>query len=328
MNAASTSPDQHFRPRLLERRERLRAASVAAPAGEIDRLLREIDAALSRLDGGCFGICETCGDPIEPDRLECDCLTRFCLDHLNAAEMQAHQHDLELAAQIQARLLPASGLVPSVWDTHYHYQPVGAVGGDYCELTPVDSGQSLFFAVGDVSGKGVAASLLMTHLSAIFRSLVPMNLPLVEIVSRANRLFGEGTPDTHFATLACGFASEGQVEICNAGHCVPLLVRGAAVQRFEASGLPLGLFPAGRYEVCRAPLAPGDSLVLYSDGITESRNPAGDEYGEARLLHALRSGEHFDARAMADAVLRDVAAFRLATPPADDVTLLIVRRQC
>ena len=100
-------------------------------------------------------------------------------------------------------------------------QPVGAVGGDYCELIVLDDGKSFFFAVGDVAGKGVAASLLMTHLSAIFRSLLSLDLSLADVVSRANRLFCESTAPAHYATLVCGRATANGVELCNAGHCRP-----------------------------------------------------------------------------------------------------------
>src|SRR6202043_3987103 len=84
-----------------------------------------------------------------------------------------------------------------LWETHYRYQPAGAVGGDYCEIVASGDGTSLFFAVGDVAGKGVAASLLMTHLSAIFRSLLSLDLPLTDLISRANRLFCESTAPAH-----------------------------------------------------------------------------------------------------------------------------------
>jgi sigma-B regulation protein RsbU (phosphoserine phosphatase) len=138
-----------------------------------------------------FGLCETCRDAIEAERLESNPLVRFCLDHLSQAELLAHQQDLDLATQIQSKLLPPSDIVSESWDAQYRCEPVGAVGGDHCELIVLDDRQSLFFAVGDVAGKGVAASLLVTHLNAIFRSLLSLDLSLAELVSRANRLFAK-----------------------------------------------------------------------------------------------------------------------------------------
>jgi phosphoserine phosphatase RsbU/P len=327
MNAASTSPASSFAPQLLERRARLLAASASVSAAYLGELIAEIDAALGRIDSGSFGLCEVCHDTIEKDRLEQNPLVRFCLDHLSQAEMQAHQQDLDLAAQIQSRLLPARDIALEDWDTQYRYEPVGAVGGDYCELIVPDNGKSLFFAVGDVAGKGVAASLLMTHLSAILRSLLSLELSLGDMVTRANRLFCESTAPAQYATLACGRATENGVEICNAGHCAPLLLRRDATQRLESTGVPLGLFCGAPYTVRHLKLDVGDSLVLYSDGVTEAEDPQGDEYQEERLVLSLRDCFDQSAREMADRVLRDVARFRRTSRPADDVTLLVVRRR-
>ena len=134
MNATSTSTGQMFRPQLLERRARLQAAADSVSPAYFNDLIAEIDAALGRIDSGSYGLCETCHDTIEADRLERNPLVRFCLDHLSQAELLAHQQDLELATQIQSKLLPPRDIVLEKWDTQYRYEPVGAVGGDYCEL--------------------------------------------------------------------------------------------------------------------------------------------------------------------------------------------------
>ena len=304
-----------------------RRLATSVSAAYLNDLIAEIDSALGRIDTGSYGLCETCHDPIEADRLECNPLVRFCLDHLSQAELLAHQQDLDLATQIQSKLLPPRDIALECWDTQYRYEPVGAVGGDYCELIAPGDGQSLFFAVGDVAGKGVAASLLMTHLSAIFRSLLSLDLSLADVVSRANRLFCESTAPAQYATLVCGRATANGVELCNAGHCTPLLLRRDATQRLDSTGLPLGLFCGGQYTVQHINLGAGESLVLYSDGITEAQDPAGDEYQEERLIRSLRDHLEQGADAMADSVLRDVARFRQKRPPVDDMTLLIVRRR-
>ena len=327
MNAAPSIAGHTFRPQLLERRTRLQAAAGSVPDDYFTSLIAEIDAALTRIDTGQFGVCESCHDSIEADRLAHNPLVRFCLDHLSQAEMRAHQQDLDLATQIQSKLLPPRDIALEHWQTQYRYQPVGAVGGDYCELIVLGDGKSLFFAVGDVAGKGVAASLLMTHLSAIFRSLLSLDLSLADLVSRANRLFCESTAPAHYATLVCGRATEEGVEICNAGHCPPLLLGRDATQRLESTGLPLGLFCGGQYTVCHLSLDDGECLVLYSDGITEAQDPAGDDYQEDRLIRSLREHTEQSAETMADGVLQDVARFRQTRPPVDDMTLLIVRRR-
>jgi sigma-B regulation protein RsbU (phosphoserine phosphatase) len=319
--------DSAFRPQLLERRARLQAAGNSVSAAYLNSLLAEVDAALGRIENGSFGLCETCHDPIEAGRLEGNPLERFCLDHLSAAELRAHQEDLDLATQIQSKLLPPRDIVLENWDAQYRYRPVAAVGGDYCELTAMQDGKSVFFAVGDVAGKGVAASLLMTHLSAIFRSLLSLDLPLAEMVGRANRLFCESTAPAHYATLACGRATADEVQLCNAGHCPPLLLLRDGTRRLDSTGLPLGLFCGGQYTVQHLHPGVGETLVLYSDGISEAQDDAGHDFGDDGLIRSLR--EHYDegANAMADGVLRDVGRFRENCPPADDMTLLIVRRR-
>jgi sigma-B regulation protein RsbU (phosphoserine phosphatase) len=315
----------------MERRARLQAASGSVSDDYLNGLLAEVDAALAKIDLGRYGLCETCNDPIEKDRLELNPLCRFCLDHLDDKERAHHQKDLDLATQIQFQLLPPKNLTLERWETQYRYEPVGAVGGDYCEVSllgdPAGGTQSLFFAVGDVAGKGVAASLLMMHLSAIFRSLLSMDLSLAEIVSRANQLFCESTGPAHYATLVCGRTTPDGIEICNAGHCPPILLRNQGTERVDSNGLPLGLFAGGQYTVAHYAPGIGESLVLYSDGITEATNPSGDDYQHERLVRSLRERIDHGAHAMCDAVLDDLGRFRENNPASDDVTLLVVRRR-
>jgi sigma-B regulation protein RsbU (phosphoserine phosphatase) len=328
MSSAPVPALETFRPQLLERRERLLAASASVSGEYLHALIQEIDGALQRIDTGAYGRCETCHDPIEPERLVQDPLARFCLDHLSPDELQAHQQDLDLAKQIQSQLLPPRRMALEAWDAYYRYEPVGAVGGDYCELILPEDGKSLFFATGDVAGKGVAASLLMTHLSAIFRSLLSLDLPLGEVMARANRLFCDSTAPAHYATMACGRATPHGVELCNAGHCPPLaLRRRGGIERFDSTGLPLGLFCGVQYTVRNVTLNEGDTLVLFSDGVTEALSPEGSEYGEDRLVAALRDYADRDASSMATGVLRDLRSFCGARPPVDDMTLLVLRRR-
>jgi len=179
-------------------------------------LLSEVDAALGRIDEGSYGICETCHESVEKERLLNDPLVRFCLDHLTRKEQLALQSDLELAARIQQGLLPPPELSAAGWHVRYHYEPAGPVSGDYCDVLESDGG--LLFLFGDVSGKGVAASMLMSHLHATFRSLARANLPLQRMVEAANRIFSESTLAGQFATLVVGRATEdGSVEFVSAG---------------------------------------------------------------------------------------------------------------
>ena len=239
--------DQAVRGQLVSRRERITEALSGGRSPSLEHLLGDIDAALERLKNGTFGVCETCHDPIENDRILADPLCRNCLDHLSAPERRALERDLDLASQIQRGLLPKAPVDSAGWDLAFTYEPAGAVSGDYCDLIPVGEGGGLFM-LGDVTGKGVAASMLMAQLHAIFRSLATVTTAVTALVEKANRVFCQSGLTSHFATLVCGrFNATGQVEICNAGHCLPLHVRRTNVVAIPSAGLPVGILCDGEY---------------------------------------------------------------------------------
>jgi len=172
--------DQFLRTQLEQRRQRLETGIALSPENSpLVRLLEEVDSALARMEKGTYGLCETCHDAVERHRLIADPLIRYCLDHLTAEQQRALEQDLELAARIQRALLPRQDLRVGNWQVHYHYEPAGPVSGDYCDLIHSDGeAGDLLFLLGDVSGKGVAASMLMSQLHAMFRSLASVGLPL------------------------------------------------------------------------------------------------------------------------------------------------------
>src|SRR5882762_11178630 len=248
-----------LREQLTERRERLEHATDLVPDDEqVRRLLREVDRALARMDKGTFGICETCHDPVEAERLVADPLMEYCLDHLTRPQRQALERDLDLAARVLRGLLPPPSQSFPGYEVARHYEGAGPVSGDYCDAVSGDGG-SLYFAIGDVSGKGVAASMLMAHLHATLRALVPLNLPLDQLVTRASGLFCESALPSHFATLVLGRAFRGgEVELTNAGHVPPLIVRGRDIERIAPTGIPIGMFCDARFTSTRLRLSPGD----------------------------------------------------------------------
>lgn len=316
-----------LRDQLLDRRDKLEsAARTLGRSDDLTRLLREIDAALLRMDAGTFGICATCADPIEMDRLLADPLLRFCLDHLTPLEQRALEQDLDLAARIQRELLPKAHAGVDGWEIAYHYQPAGPVSGDYCDLIQGDAGQ-VFFLVGDVAGKGVAAAMLMSHLSATLRTLTSLGLPLGDVMERASRVFCESTLPTHYATLVCGRGlPSGEIEVCNAGHPPPLVIRATGIARIDATGLPIGMFCSERFSSQAVRLAPGEMLLLYTDGLPEARNPADEDYGVDRLVSLAASLAARSPKEIVEACVRDLAAFRGVPTVADDLTIMAVRR--
>jgi len=315
-----------IRDELSSRRIKLeRAVASASEDGELTRLLSEVDAALERLQTGRYGLCETCHDPIETDRLMADPITRFCLDHLTSSEQKALQEDLDLAARIQKGLLPASGLRHGGWDVTYHYEPLGPVSGDYCDLLPKEDGR-LFFALGDAAGKGVAASMLMAHLNAMFRTLIEVDLPLEDMLERASRVFCESTLPTHYATLTCGWARpSGELVICSAGHPPSILLAGRGATEVWAQGLPLGLFCQERFKPVSLALEPGDTLLMYSDGLTEARDAAGEEFGRERLLALAAESSALSPEKLVAACVRGARGHQKGAPRTDDLTVMALR---
>lgn len=318
---------------LLDRREKLMATISQSQDTKLLQLLQEVDAALGRMTAGSYGVCEVCHDPIEAERLMVDPLVRYCLPDLTPRQQRLLEQDLDLTSQMQWALLPQRNLRHDGWEVHYLYEPLGPVGGDYCDILMPENGDGdLFFLLGDVSGKGIASSMMMAHLHAIFRSLITIGLPINQLVERANRIFCESTIPAYYATLVCGRASKsGEIEICNAGHCPPLLIRrgeveGTAVESIPATGLPIGLFYTGQYAAQKIQLHPGESLFLYTDGLAEGRNPAGAEYGPERLSSVLGDFHALAPRLLNGKCMDDFGAFLSGAPKTDDLTILSFRR--
>jgi sigma-B regulation protein RsbU (phosphoserine phosphatase) len=167
----------------------------------------------------------------------------------------------------------------------------------------------------------------MAHLHATFRTLVSLNLPLAQIVERTSRMFCESTLPAHFATLACGKAgSEGELEICNAGHTHPFLVRGATIERVVSTGLPLGMFCEEQFAVRKAHMNPGDTILLYTDGLSEALNEPGLEYGTERLSDIVQSHHDLPPAELISICVEDLKTYRAGTPMGDDLTIMAVRR--
>jgi sigma-B regulation protein RsbU (phosphoserine phosphatase) len=324
-----TIRDTLLRAQLLDRRRKLESA-IAESRGiaHLVRLLQQVDSALEQMDKGSYGLCDVCREPVEEERLLVDPLIRTCLDHLTPDQRRALEQDLDLASRIQGQLLPQRNLRSVGWEVYYHYEAVGSVSGDYCDLmNPEPAGGDLFFLVGDVAGKGVAASMLMAHLHAIFRSLIPLGLPVDHLIGRANRVFCESTSSAQFATLVCGRAGKsGEVEVCNAGHCPPLLVRAGEITSLEATGVPIGIFSSADYSVKRIQLAAGDGLLLYTDGLSEARDRSHNEYGAERLARLMKDRYALAPQALVSTCLEDLKTFQSGTPRTDDLTLMAVRR--
>lgn len=326
--AQGGGPAAPLRAHLLTRRRRLAAAAPRAAGSDLVRLLGEVDSALERLDGGTWGLCERCDETLEEDRLLANPLVRVCLGCLTDGERRALERDLELAATIQAALLPARRVRRDGWDVAYRYLPLGPVSGDHCDVWGArEAGMPNHFVLGDVSGKGVAAALLMSHLRAALRALAGMGLPLESMVGRANHLLCESTAASSYATLVVGrLDPAGSVELCNAGHCPPVLALRGGTTTLPATGFPLGLLSESRFDVQRFVLEPGETLFVYSDGLSETTNGNGEELGAASVVEMVGALADRDLDALLDGCLERAALLRGDAPRGDDLTMMAVRR--
>jgi phosphoserine phosphatase RsbU/P len=310
-----------LRDQLLLRREKLQAAVARSQTANLLQLLEQVDKALEKTEQGRFGECDACHGTVETARLMADPLTRVCLDCLRPEEQRALEQDLALAGRIQSGLLPRADVNAAGWQAAFHYEPAGPVSGDYCDV--VQNGKDVYFMVGDVSGKGVAASMLMANLHAMFRVLIPSGLPLAQLVERANRIFSDSTLPTQYVTLVVGRAGgDGDLEICNGGHLPPLHVQAGGVTAIAAAALPVGMFHDQEFRSTQLSFAPGDSLVIYTDGFTEAQGRDGLEYGAQRLSKVLEGRHGHAPRKLVDACVSDLAAFRNGSPKVDDQTLM------
>jgi sigma-B regulation protein RsbU (phosphoserine phosphatase) len=317
--------DAMMREQLLDRQTRLRNAQLRnALDMDVSRLLNEVDAALERLENGTYGLCDTCHDPIEPERLLADPLVRLCLGDVTQKELNAIQDDLMLAAEIQKGLLPQPNQSSDFWQVDFAYHPTGVVSGDYVDVMRHDG--ELYFILGDVSGKGMAASILMSNLHAMFRALIPLGLELCDLMARANRIFAESTLANQYATLILGKMNRhGEVEMCNAGHLPPIIVGGEQSVELDSTGLPLGMFSDSSFVASGVRLAPGETLLVFTDGVTEANAADGSEFGTERLRESINGSAYGHPTELLQTCVNAVAAFRNGVARNDDLTMLALK---
>ncbi|MFN0278042.1 MAG: PP2C family protein-serine/threonine phosphatase [Pyrinomonadaceae bacterium] len=314
--------DAAVQEELLGRLQRLRDVSLEnGRASDLATFLKEVDTAIAKFEEGTYGICEECHESMNVETMLADPLARICLDELTGKQKTALEDDLEFAAQIQRGLLPERDISHGAWRVDYVYEPAQLISGDYCDVIVEDG--SLYFLLGDVSGKGMAASLLMSNLHAIFHSLVPLKLELSELMVRANRLLLKSSLANQFATLVVGRASsDGEVETVNAGHLPPFVIKNGVKSELNHAGLPLGMFCEAEFESQMVQLQSGDSLLLYTDGVTETSNADGTEFGAQRLGDTVKGFPVAGPGELIARCLEHVVEFRGSAERKDDLSIL------
>ena len=325
MAIGETAYVNSVREQLLAGRARLADVLAGGEKEHIDHLLNQVDQALQRIEDGTFGICEECHTDIGEEWLRENPLTTVCLEHMTVKQQRALEYDLELAAEIQKGLLPPADFAAPGWQVGYHYVPAGVVGGDYCDLIKGNDGR-LHFVMADVSGKGVAAAMLSSNLRAIFRALIPVGLSGPEVMKRANQLFRQNALPAQYATVVYGWASpDGELEIVNAGHLPALLASESDVRLFESTNAPVGMFEDQEYIPVKAHFKCGQTLVLYTDGVSETENDGGEEYGLARLSSLIEEHCSKYPRELVGLCREQLMRFRGRRERFDDETLLAIQ---
>jgi sigma-B regulation protein RsbU (phosphoserine phosphatase) len=243
------------------------------------------------------------------------------------------ENELDLAARIQADLFPASMPVVEGYDLAARNRPARRCGGDYYDVLPLAGATGddrLLLCVADVAGKGLPAALVMSNVQATLRALLARADSLPALAGQASELLYASTAPEKYVTAALVDLDPrtGVLHFVGAGHVDTLIVRGdGSFVTLSSTGLPLGLLPAGLpFEEASFALSPGDTLVLFSDGVPEAQNAADEEYGEARLLEVLRASTGEPAATIIERVIASIDAFVGGAPQFDDITLLVVRR--
>jgi serine phosphatase RsbU (regulator of sigma subunit) len=241
-------------------------------------------------------------------------------------------HELTIGRQIQRSLLP--GRFPEVpgWRFAADYEPAREVGGDLYDVFKLrgDRDDVVVLLIADVTGKGVPAALLMADTKALLHAAADNASGPADALTRVNRILALERRSSLFVTasLAQVDVSTGSVRIASAGHEAPMLVRtDGRIDTLDASGFILGMFGDAGYEESAGSIGPGDTALLYTDGVTEARNPAGAFYGEPRLRALLAGLAGATADDVRRVVVEDVAGFRAGADAHDDLTILVAERE-
>jgi sigma-B regulation protein RsbU (phosphoserine phosphatase) len=248
--------------------------------------------------------------------------------HRQALEKERLERELTLAAEIQRQILPKGAPEVAGYQLVGWNRPARQVGGDYYDLLPRGDGR-VSLAVGDVSGKGMPAALMVSTLHSALRLLLDRTGLGPAFLERLNAHILESSAANKFITL---FLAElepesGTVHYLNAGHNPGLLLRqGGAVEELGSGGLPIGLLPGSRYEKRTVSVEPGDLLCLYTDGITECADPTDEEFGIQRLLALLAEHRGHPLQSLLDRIDRAMIEFAAGQPQLDDQTVLLLRR--
>ncbi len=328
---------EHFRDILLDQQRHLTewlntpALARVDDADRVRRLLAQIKEALIRIENSTYGQCTVCHGEVEHERLEIQPVTQICLECISAIERAKLEEDIFLASKIHRALLPQTQPVLEDIEIQTRSLAAGSVGGDYYDFLARTGDHVDRIVIGDVMGKGIHAGLLMSNLQGAMRILSTQFESPGPLLARLNTWMCRNIPVTKFISLVLielspGNDRETQVTYTNAGHPPPILIRdNGQVERFEVTGGILGVHEAFTYEERDVSLAPGDLLLLYTDGIVEAENPHGDQFEDHRLIEFVQKRRGDAPGTIVDDLLQHVRDFTDSPQPTDDMTAILLR---
>ena len=256
---------------------------------------------------------------------------------LELADKVTMKRDLEIAREIQSWLTPSQPPKVAGASIAFHTRPQNSVAGDYYDafypLQDQDSGGKLFLVIADVAGKSVPAALLMATFQASLHTVAREDVSLQELVQRLNHYACAHSLDgRRFTTAMLGEYDPAtrQLTYVNAGHNAPVIRRNnprgqAMIERLPAGGVPFGISPDAAYEMATVQLAPGDALLLFTDGVVEAFNAKGEEFTDARLVECVRHLPDWEAQRSLQFLMQRVDEFVGTTKQFDDITCLVLR---
>jgi serine phosphatase RsbU (regulator of sigma subunit)/pSer/pThr/pTyr-binding forkhead associated (FHA) protein len=235
------------------------------------------------------------------------------------------EQELNIAAQIQQALLPEPRYSGNGVEVAAVSVPCRAIGGDFLDYVELTA-RAFGFALGDVAGKGPSAALLTAAIQGVFSSRAPEGASPANTIASVNQAVIRRAVQARFVTMTYGVVdAQGRLTYCNGGHNPPLLIKRHETRRLEQGGTVLGLFPQATYDEETVQLEPGDVIVAFSDGVSESMNLAGDQYEESRIEACVRRNYDQSPSEILEALLADVRTFSEGTPQHDDLTALILK---
>ncbi|MGZ4808975.1 MAG: SpoIIE family protein phosphatase [Thermoanaerobaculia bacterium] len=248
--------------------------------------------------------------------------------HLELLEKQRMERELQLGREIQGRLMPTPPSDVRNTELAAMNLPCFEVGGDYYDFLELPDGD-IAVVIADVSGKGVAAALIMSSMQAALRVAAPMESDLAMLMARLNALLYRSTKGRKYVTTFLGRYTPrtGELRFVNAGHNPPMIILGTDCQKLDSTGKPIGLLPDCPFGENTAMVPPGGTLILYTDGLNEAENPQEQEFGNERLQSLLCDAARMPTTDIVSYVLTTITDFENGAHPTDDKTIVVLRRR-